>query len=115
LDVREVTVGAFRAAGIAHPPDGIVDYGDPRDSGGSVGITCTFSSTEVGTDDLPTNCLTWAKAHEYCLSVGRDLPTEAQFEYAASGLRGSTYVWGEEDPLCPDAVFARAIPRQPIS
>jgi len=116
LDVREVTVGAFRASGVAHlanPP--ALDKGDPHDLVDTPGNNCTFTAMPVGDDDLPTNCLTWAKAREHCAAVGKDLPTEAQFEYAASGMRSSTYVWGEEEPACRDAVFARALPRQPLT
>jgi len=37
-----------------------------------------------------------------------DLPTEAQLQYAASGLAGHFFVWGDDEPSCDDAVFLRS-------
>jgi eukaryotic-like serine/threonine-protein kinase len=42
-----------------------------------------------------------------CPPRGGDLPTEAQYEYAAGGLQSQLYVWGQDAPTCPDAVYAR--------
>jgi formylglycine-generating enzyme required for sulfatase activity len=37
---------------------------------------------------------------------GGDLPTEAQYEYVASGLSSLPYVWGNDPPAPQDAVFS---------
>ena len=116
LDAAEVSVGAFRASGVAVPADTATLYpGDPFDTTGTPG-GCQYSSTPAGNDAMPANCVTWARAHAYCSKLGKDLVTEAQFEYVASGLAGHTYVWGENDPACADAVFARGgTPSIPVS
>lgn len=120
IDTAEVTVGAFRAAGVARPWMDTADPGDPHDNDGSLGGLCTYSNKPVGPNDagieFPVNCLTWSKARQYCKAVGKDLPSEAEFEYVASGLRGTWFPWGEDEPQCGDAVFARgATPSIPSS
>ena len=57
---------------------------------------CNWDLT--GRDQHPINCVTWYQADAYCRAVGRSLPTEAQWEYAARGVDGRTYPWGEAEP-----------------
>lgn len=83
---------------------------------GSINTYCTYTGQPTENDDHPINCLTWTKAREYCTTAGKVLPSEAQFEYAASGLRSATFVWGEDAPSCADAIFARnATPSSPLT
>ncbi len=52
----------------------------------------------------PVVCVTWYQARQFCESKGKKLPTEAQWEYAASGGKGAAYSWGEQTPSparCP--------------
>src|SRR5439155_16208739 len=59
-------------------------------------------------EDYPVTCLNGKnQALAYCAKTGRSLPSEAQFEYVASGLRGAIFVWGGDAPSCEDAVFGR--------
>lgn len=47
--------------------------------------------------DHPVTHVAWEDAAAYCKWAGKDLPTEAQFEYAArGGLVRKKYAWGDE-------------------
>jgi formylglycine-generating enzyme required for sulfatase activity len=53
-------------------------------------------STLDGRDDHPVVHVAYADALAYAHWAGKDLPTEAEYEYAArGGLDGATYAWGE--------------------
>jgi sulfatase modifying factor 1 len=57
----------------------------------------------------PVNGVTWATSNGYCAFEGKVLPTEAMFEYAASGAGNEwPYAWGLDTPACELAVVARA-------
>ncbi|KQM19118.1 formylglycine-generating enzyme family protein [Novosphingobium sp. Leaf2] len=47
--------------------------------------------------DHPVVQVAYADAHAYAEWAGKDLPTEAEFEFAArGGLEGAAYAWGDE-------------------
>lgn len=48
---------------------------------------------------LPVSDVTWFGANAYCAAIGRRLPTEAEWEFAARGVTINAYPWGTEwDP-----------------
>ena len=57
-------------------------------------------------DDQPAIGLTWHQAKAFSAWVGGDLPTEAQWEYAArSAGKDRRFPWGNEDATCERGVF----------
>ncbi len=52
--------------------------------------------SEYTVEDLPRNNLAWNEAHAYCQQRGGRLLTEAEWEYAARGVSGWNYPWGND-------------------
>ena len=46
--------------------------------------------------NLPVENVTWFEATGYCRKMGKRLPTEAEWEWAARGGRKGTFSWGNE-------------------
>jgi sulfatase modifying factor 1 len=65
------------------------------------GPLCTFGRPEPR---LPVNCVPWQSADAYCRVVGKRLPSEAEWELAASGGRSRFFPWGTTQPNCGLAV-----------
>jgi formylglycine-generating enzyme required for sulfatase activity len=95
LDRAEVTVGRFRASGLAVPKD---PFGPSSDT------MCTYAP---GNDALPVVCLTHDRALAFCKAQGKTLPSEAQFEFAARNRGATLLPWGNDPATCDDAVFGR--------
>ena len=59
---------------------------------------------DPGETTLPVTNISWDDAKEYAKSIGKRLPTEAEWEYAARGTEGSIYPWGNTwDPKCSNS------------
>lgn len=94
LDRTEVTVGRYRAAlarGFLAPyltPIANDAPLDPEYPGKLYFRHCTFSQSPApGNEDresYPVNCVDWFTARAFCQFEGGDLPSEAQWQYAAS-------------------------------
>ncbi len=110
LDRFELTVGRYREA-LARgfvPPDA-----GPIANEGPIATTpngaCTWS-LGMQRDEMPLNCTSWATARALCQSLGGDLPTEAQWEFAATAdgkSFESFYPWGNDKPGCDHAAIYR--------
>ncbi len=90
MDRTEVTVGAFRNC-----VDERVCALPARTS-----ATCTYNAND---NDLPVSCVHWDEAEAYCRFVGKRLPTEVEWEYAARGTLRVSFPWGGA-AACANAV-----------
>jgi formylglycine-generating enzyme required for sulfatase activity len=55
--------------------------------------------------EIPVQLVHWRQAKYYCEAGGKSLPTEAQWEWAASGGSDHVYPWGDAPPTCAEADF----------
>ena len=57
-------------------------------------------------DDHPINCVDYVMAEAYCAHLGKRLPTEREWEYAArGGSEQRMFSWGEQDPSSKNACY----------
>jgi len=68
---------------------------------------CSYCNWGVdGREDHPINCVEWNQADVFCRWWGGQLPTEAQWEYAArGGGENIEYPWGDQTATCQYTVM----------
>lgn len=90
VDKTEVTEAAYRGC----VAKGTCTAADNR----------TFCNYAIpGRDTDPINCVNVTQAKTYCTSVGKRLPTENEWEWAArGGLLAYVYPWDNADPKASD-------------
>ncbi len=80
IDITEVTIGQYRLY---------------REQTG-VPAPKFMDNDRFNQDSQPVVGITWQEAADYCATMGKRLPTEAEWEKAARGTDGRTYPWGNE-------------------
>ena len=89
MDVYEVTVGQFREF--------------VNQSGYNYGGNWNDVAKYSPGDEYPMEFVTWNDVNAYAKWVGKRLPTEVEWEYAArGGLVGKRYTWGDDQSLARD-------------
>ena len=95
----EVTVSEYEACEAATPDTCTRPSVDDWDADG-----WGLNRTAVARADHPQNGLNLRQARAYCAWIGARLPSEAEWEYAATGPAHTAYPWGAvPEPICGNA------------
>ncbi len=67
---------------------------------------CYWEESIWNKKEFPVTGISWYEACAYANFVGKELPTEAQWEYAARGDDNRVYPWGNEEATLEHANYA---------
>lgn len=108
MDRFEVTNAEF-AAFLERRPEWRPDRIPPRYHNGDYLRNWASALHPSGKGDHPVTFVPWAAARAYCENVGKRLPTEAEWEYAArGGVKGDAFPWGDTMPDSSSANWSGA-------
>jgi eukaryotic-like serine/threonine-protein kinase len=106
IDIDEVTVDQYRECSKKGEckrayrdstwPQGKTDEAEWRKQMEAHSELCNEAYDDRG--DHPINCVDWQQARAFCVQRGGDLPSEAEWEFAARGSDGRVYPWGDAVP-----------------
>ncbi len=95
IDKTEVTAGAYSQCTNCGTPKRTVEFEGLTPSGRK--FESQFCN-DAATGNHPINCVDWNEARTYCRSIGRRLPSEAEWEFSARGSAARSYPWGNSAP-----------------
>ena len=103
--VHEVTIHTFQ---MSRTPVTVAQYAECVAAGActepNIGEKCNWGEANRG--NHPVNCVDWDQAQDYAKFKGARLPSEAEFEYAATSAgQNQKYPWGNAQPNRQLAVF----------
>ena len=107
IDRTEVTTADYNKCVSAGKciPSGIHGPNETEAVIAKLSSLCT--GKDAASERKPINCIDFSQAEKYCAFVGKRLPTEAEWEYAARGSDERVYPWGNTKPTCTMGSFAR--------
>ncbi len=100
LDKTEVTAAAYEtcvgSSECEKPPHDVSYPGITEEARAKYRELCTSRDKDL--ENHPINCVDWKMATSYCAFKKGRLPTEAEWEFAARGVRQRDFPWGDDKP-----------------